>query len=87
MKKAIFVISVVLNIALIVLVAGLVRTSRNTAFRTMSDVATSEVRLQEHFLSELESGDLKRIEAAKTTMRRNIENGKKASETWACATK
>ena len=44
----------------------------------MTDVTDAEVRMQEHFLKELESGNSQRIEAVKEMMRRNIKNGKKA---------
>lgn len=85
MKKAVLVLSVVLNIILIVLIVGGIRYSRRTAFRTVADATTAEVRLQEHFLEELESGDSQRIDAVKGMMRKNIENGKKAAASWGSA--
>ena len=87
MKKAMIVLSIVLNIVLIVLIVGGIRYSRRTVFRTVAEATTAEVRLQEHFLKELESGDLKRIEVVKDMMRKNIENGKRASASWESAVK
>jgi len=87
MKKAMLVVSVALNIILIVLIVGGIRYSRRTAFRTVADVTIAEVRLQEHFLKELESGDSQRIDAVKEIIRRNIENGKKVAADWTSASK
>ena len=85
MKKATLVVSVALNVILVVLIAGSIRYSRRTAFQTIADATTAEVRLQEHILKELDSNDSKRIEVVKDIMRRNIENGKKVAGTWSAA--
>ena len=82
MKKVPFVISIVLNIALIATLLFVTRSSRRTAFRAVADATTAEVRLQEHILSELNSGDDTRIEKIKETLKRNISNGKKATADW-----
>ena len=87
MKKATLVLSIALNIILIVLVVVGIRYSRRTAFQTVADATAAEVRLREHFLKELESGDSRRIEAVKEMMRRNIKNGKQAAATWGSAAK
>ncbi len=82
MKKAPLIISVVINALLIVAVIALFQYSRRTSFRMVADFTEAEVRLQKHFLAELESGDPARLKEVKTTLKRNIENGNKVATDW-----
>ena len=87
MNKRVLVVSLILNIMFIVAILIGIRYHRKMAFRMVADFTMAEVRLQEHYLVELESGDQKRIESVKRMMNLNIKNGKKAAETWKCAAK
>jgi hypothetical protein len=82
MKNAPLIISVVLNVVLIICLVALHSVSKQTAFQAVADAAAAEVRLQEHILAELESGDTTRLDKVKGTLKRNIENGKKAAADW-----
>ena len=82
MKKLPLILSATLNVGLIVALIVLHSLSTKRAFQTVADFAAAEVRLQEHVLTELESGDAARIAKIQETLRRNIENGKKAESSW-----
>ncbi|TAN37812.1 MAG: hypothetical protein EPN23_04675 [Verrucomicrobia bacterium] len=87
MKKVILAVSLALNAILATMIVVVHRVHRSAAFQSVSAMTIAEVGLQEHFIKELDSGDSRRIEAVKETMRRNIQNGKQAAATWAAAAK
>ena len=57
MKRLPLILSLVLNVVLIVALVGLHRACRRMGFQAVADAAAAEVRLQEHMLAELESGE------------------------------
>ena len=79
MKKLPFIISLVLNVVLIVALVTFHRIHRRVVFKTASNFTAAEVRLQEHILKELGSGEQDKIEHVKTMLRNNIENGRKVA--------
>ena len=85
MKKLLFVLSVILNIVLIAAVVVAHRSVKRTTFRTIADATAAEVRLQEHILTELDSGDAERVGKMKDLLKQNIENGKQAAVRWQSA--
>ena len=82
MKKAPLAISIALNVVLVACLLMISSVSKRTAFQTLADATISEVRLQEHILTELSSGDDMRVAAIKEALARNIESGNKAAENW-----
>ena len=76
MKRLPLILSLVLNVVLIVALVGLYGASHRGGFRAVADAAAAEVRLQEHILAELESGEQARIDKVKEMLRRGIEIGK-----------
>jgi hypothetical protein len=80
--KIMFVSSVVLNIALIIGVIW-ARSYLGTQLTKSAAMATeSEASISRHILTELESGEPKRIEALKTQLQISIENSEKAADIW-----
>ena len=76
MKRLPLILSVVLNVVLIVALVGLPWACRRMGFQAVADAAAAEVRLQEHILAELESGEQARIDKVKEMLRQGIDNGK-----------
>ena len=83
MKKAVFIISIVLNFILIVMIVVGISFCRKTTLQMIIRYNIEEAQLQEVFLKELDSNDPKRIEAIKDVMRRNVNNGKGFEKEWA----
>ena len=86
MKKNIALASsIAVNVVLVAALIWVCVDSRNRNFTLLADVTTAEVRLQEHFLAEIESGDATRVEALKQMLRRNIQTGRSIAAGWRAA--
>ena len=87
MTRLPLILSVVLNVVLIVALVGLHRACRRMGFQAVADAAAAEVRLQEHILAELESGEQARIDKVKEMLRRGIQNGNIVEQDFRSLTK
>ena len=81
MKRAVLILSLGLNFVLIGLIIWSQIYTRDLAFRTMAEATDAEVRLQMHVLAQLEA-DPPQLDEAKAFLRRNIEQGKDATDMW-----
>lgn len=79
-------LSLILSLALnAILIAGLFwgrNCVRTMYFKLAALNAQTEVKLMEHILKELESGDPNRIESLNIFLKRNIKQGKETAATW-----
>lgn len=82
MKKALLIVSLIVNVFLVVAIVWLHGYSRDTAFKAVADATDAEIRLQQYILKEIESDDSTRIQAVKEMLRRNIAQGKKSAAVW-----
>ena len=86
MKKNIaLAASLITNVVLVAALIGVCRYSRNQNFTMLADVTEAEVKLQEHFLAEIESGEATRVEALKRMLRQNIQTGRLVAADWRAA--
>ncbi len=83
--KIILVLSLLLNVCLGIAVFAGRGYFRQTTFQMVTKNAEAQMQLNQHLLNELESGDLKRIEALKPFLRDSVENCKKAAEAFRTA--
>ena len=81
MKRTLIISSLVLNVLLIGVLGWWYAEARGRAFEFVAEATEAEVRLQEHILAQLEA-EPPEIEAVKTLLRRNIENGTEISVAW-----
>ncbi|MHC4107657.1 MAG: hypothetical protein ACYSTY_06180 [Planctomycetota bacterium] len=82
MKKALFGLSLALNVLLVAALLWIRAEGRETAHGALADATAAEVRLQQYVLAELESGDPQRVEAVKSFLRRNIDAGDVLAADW-----
>jgi hypothetical protein len=80
--KIIFILSVVLNIALVVGAIWARSYIRTQNFEIAVAIAEAEGSFTRHILTELESGEPDRIEALKNELQNSIENSEKAADIW-----
>jgi hypothetical protein len=78
--KIIFILSVVLNIALVIGAVWARSYIRKENFELAANIAEAEGRFSEHILTELESGEPDRIEAVKKLLANGIENARKEAD-------
>ena len=80
--KIMFILSVVLNIALVIGAIWARSFVRTKSFELAAMTAEAEGRLARHILTELESDEPERIEAVKKLLQNSIETSEKAAEMW-----
>jgi hypothetical protein len=85
--KIMFILSVVLNIALVIGAIWARSYIRTQSFELAAMTADAEGRLARHILTELESGEPDRIESLKKLLQNSVENTEKAAEMWRQAAK
>jgi hypothetical protein len=85
--KITFILSVVLNIALVIGAVWARSYVRTKSFELAAMTAEAEGRFSEHILTELESGEPDRIEAVKKLLQISVENAQKAADIWRNAAK
>jgi hypothetical protein len=78
--KIIFILSVVLNIALVIGAVWARSYIRKENFELAANIAEAEASFSEHILTELESGQPDRIEAVKKLLANGIENARKEAD-------
>ena len=80
--KTMFILSVVLNIALVVGVIWTRSYIGKQLAESAAIAAEAEGSIARHILAELKSGEPDRIEALKKQLQNNIENAKIAANMW-----
>ncbi|MHC4207896.1 MAG: hypothetical protein ACYSTT_24850 [Planctomycetota bacterium] len=80
--KIMFILSVVLNIALVVGVIWARSYIGTQLAESAAIAAEAEGSIARHILAELESDEPERIEAVKKMLQHNIENAKIAADMW-----
>jgi hypothetical protein len=85
MKKIPLIMSLIANILLVIAVFGIRLHYHKMVFQTLYDITTSEVRFHEGILAELQSEDEYKINAVKTMLKKNIQDGKGYAAIWKAA--
>lgn len=85
MKKLLFIMSLIANVLLITAVFSLRLHYHKMIFQALYDTTTSEVRLHEGILAELQSEDAYKIMTVKTMLEQNIREEKRSAEIWKTA--
>jgi len=86
MKKIPLIMSLIVNVLLVVLliiaVFGIRLHYHRMIFQTLYNITTSEVSFHERILAELRSKDEYKVEAVKTMLEKNIQDGKESAAIW-----
>ena len=85
MKKIPLIMSLIVNILLVAAVVGIRLHYRRAIFQTLYNITASEVRFHEGVLAELQSEDEYKINAVKTMLKKNIQDGKEYAAIWKAA--
>jgi hypothetical protein len=85
MKRIPLVVSLIFNVFLVVAAFGIRLHYHRLIFQTLYNVTTSSVRFHESILAELRSDDAYKIEAVKTMIETNIQDGKETAAAWKSA--
>ncbi len=85
MKKMPLIMSLIVNVLLVIAVFGIRLHYHKMIFQALYDITTSEVRFHEGILAELRSKDEYKIEAVKTMLEKNIQDGKESAAFWKAA--
>jgi len=85
MKKIPLIMSLIVNVLLVIAVFGIRLHYHKMIFQALYDITTSEVSFHERILAELQSGGEYKIKAVKTTLEKNIQDGKESAAIWKAA--
>jgi hypothetical protein len=85
MKKIPLIISLIVNVLLVIAVFGIRLHYHKMIFQALYDITTSEVSFHESILAELRSKNEYKIEAVKTMLEKNIQDGKESATIWKAA--
>jgi hypothetical protein len=80
--KVVFIVSIILNVCLIIGFISFRRYVTYQSFKLAAMSSQAEVQVTKYILSELESDNPEKITALKEMLRKKIENGQKATQTW-----
>ena len=82
MKKIPLILSLIVNVLLTIAVVGIRLHYHRMIFQTLHNITISQVRFHEGILAELQSEDKYKIEAVKTMLEKNIQDGKESAVIW-----
>jgi len=82
MKKIPLIVSLIVNVLLVIAVFGIRLHYHKMIFQALYDITTSEVSFHESILAELRSKDEYKVEAVKTMLEKNIQDGKEYAAIW-----
>jgi hypothetical protein len=85
MKKIPLIMSLIVNVLLVIAVFGIRLHYHKMIFQALYNITTSEVSFHESILAELRSEDEYKVEAVKTMLEKNIQDGKGFAAIWKAA--